>query len=81
MMNLRVKRVLRVDEIQRHIRLFRVMWERGEPGKPGGGYSAKLSVALTPSLLHWGCDSKTDWLLTVLGLRLHYCRSYGGIFV
>lgn len=75
MKNLRFKRVMRFDEIQGHLRLFRIMWERGEVGQAGGGYSAKLAVGLMPKVFHWD-----DGRLTVLGVRVHYCRSYGGIF-
>lgn len=80
MKNIRIKRVMRLDTIQRHFRLFRVMWERGEVGFGNGGYSVKFSVALTAGLFGWHRDSRTDWMLTAFGLRLHYCRSYGGIF-
>lgn len=76
MKNLRFRRVMRFDEIQKHLRLFRIMWERGEVGVPNGGYSAKLSVGLMPKLFH-----REDGRWTILGLRIHYCRSYGGIFV
>jgi hypothetical protein len=72
--NLRIKTVLRFDEIQGHLRLFRVMWERGTVGD-GRGYSAKLAVGLMPKLFH-----REDGRVTVLGLRIHYCRSYGGIW-
>lgn len=80
MKNIRVKRVLRLDEIQRHFRLFRVMWERGEVGVSHGGYSAKLAVGITPKLLGYRRDATHDWLVTVFGLRVHYSRSYGGRF-
>ncbi|MFL5015414.1 MAG: hypothetical protein ACJ8EW_04320 [Rhizobium sp.] len=50
--SLRFKSVLRFDEIQKHLRLFRLMWERGRPGVPGGGYSAKLAIGLRPRLFH-----------------------------
>lgn len=74
--NLRVKRVMRFDEIQRHFRLLRIMWERGTLGG-GYGYSVKLAFGLWPRLL--GYD-RTFSILTVLGLRIHYSRSYGGRF-
>ena len=81
MKNLRFKLVLRRDGIQGHYRLFRVMWERGEPGKPGGGHSNMLSVALQPKVFGWGAGYSFDgWLLVFLGVRLHRKRSYGGIF-
>jgi hypothetical protein len=74
MKNLRFKRVMRFDEIQRHFRLFRVMWEVGTVGD-GKGYSAKLAVGIMPKFFH-----REGGRLTILGLRVHYCRSFGGIF-
>ena len=78
--SLRFKSVLRFDEIQNHLRLFRLMWERGRPGEPGGGYSAKLAIGLRPRLFHREREYGKAFLLTILGLRVHYSRSYGGIF-
>ena len=81
MSNLRWRWVFRRDEIQDFLRIIRVCWERGVPGEPGGGYSAKFSVALDRHLFRWFAhDGKTDWRLTVFEVRLHYCRSYAGIF-
>jgi hypothetical protein len=81
MRNLRLKWVGRRDEIQHHFRLFRVMWEVGVPGQPGGGHSNMLSVALQPKLFQWGeGHSFRGWFLVILGVRLHRKRSYGGIF-
>lgn len=74
MKNLRFKRVFRIDEIQRHLRLFRIMWEVGTVGD-GRGYSAKLAIGLMPKLFH-----REDGRITILGLRVHYARSYGGIW-
>jgi hypothetical protein len=80
--NMRVKWVFRCDTIQGFFRLARVMWEHGEPGKPGGGYSAKFAVALDPRLFRpIASDADSDWRFTLFGIRLHYCRSYGGLFV
>lgn len=79
-MTMRFKSILRYDEIQRHFRLFRLLWERGEVGKPGGGYSAKLSVAVEPKLFRFEKGVTHVWLLTLLGVRVGYARSYGGIF-
>ena len=45
MTDLRIKRVMRYDEIQGHFRLFRVMWEVGIVGD-GQGHSNMLSVAV-----------------------------------
>ncbi len=81
MTNLRIKRVLRHDEIQGHFRLFRVMWETGEVGD-GKGRSNMVSVALQPRLFRWRREfsgSKT-WMLVLLGVRIHRKVSYGGIF-
>lgn len=80
MNNLRFKRVFKRDNIQGFFRLFRILWERGTVGD-GEGYSAKFSVALSPVLFSFiERDAVTDWRMTILGVRLHYCRSYGGRF-
>jgi len=79
MKNLRIRWIFRHDETQRHLRLFRVLWERGHVGD-GKGYSAKLAVGLTPRLIGFHRDTRTDFIVSVLGLRVHYSRSYGGIF-
>ncbi|GMB80530.1 hypothetical protein NN6n1_13120 [Shinella zoogloeoides] len=78
--SLRLKRVMRFDEIQKHLRLFRLMWERGTPGISGGGYSAKLAIGLRPRLFEREREYGKAFLFTILGLRVHYSRSYGGIF-
>ncbi|ANL84656.1 hypothetical protein AMC81_CH01875 [Rhizobium phaseoli] len=78
--SLRFKSVLRFDEIQNHLRLFRLMWERGRPGVPGGGYAAKLAIGLRPRLFHREREYGKAFLITILGLRVHYSRSYGGIY-
>jgi len=78
--SLRFKSVMRFDEIQNHLRLFRLMWERGTPGVPGGGYSAKLAIGLRPRIFHREREYGKAFLFTILGLRVHYSRSYGGIF-
>ncbi|MBO0125203.1 hypothetical protein [Agrobacterium sp. OT33] len=78
--SLRFRKVLRSDEIQRHFRLFRLLWERGTPGVPGGGYSAKLAIGLRPRFFERERESGKAFLFTILGLRIHYSRSYGGIF-
>lgn len=76
---MRFKRVMMYDGIQGLFRLFRVMWERGAVGD-GVGYSAKLSVALMPKLFGWAREGRGSWFLTLFGIRLHYDRSYAGIF-
>lgn len=79
--DLRLKWVFRRDQPQRFYRVVRLLWVRGKVGD-GTGYSAKLSIALDASIFRGvERDSKTDWRLTVLGVRLHYNRSYGGIMV
>lgn len=78
--SLRFKSVMRFDEIQKHLRLFRLLWERGRPGVPGGGYSAKLAIGLRPRLFEREREYGKAFLFTIFGLRIHYSRSYGGIF-
>lgn len=86
MHNLRVKNVLRWSDQERVFRVARWMWETGSleelgaaAGRypPPGWYSSKLSLAFQPKLFvfrrgYW------DYHLTLLGIRLHYQRSYGG---
>lgn len=77
---MKLKTVFRWSNHQRMFRLFRVCWTRGTVGVPGGGYSAKLTVALAPRLFRFGDPWCDGWSLTLLGIRIHYIRSYGGIF-
>lgn len=80
MTNLRIKRVMRHDEIQGHFRLFRVMWETGVVGT-GAGHSNMISVAIQPTLFRWSRLSDFSWCLVLCGVRVHRKRSFGGIFV
>lgn len=79
MSNLRFRRVMRLDTIQRHFRLFRLCWEFGTPGD-GVGYSVKLTFGLQPVLFRYRRNASRDWEVAVCGLRVHYGRSYGGRF-
>lgn len=72
--------ILRRDEIQRIIRIARITWQKGVVGFGAGGYSAKLSIAASARLFAWSHESRTDYEVTLFGIRVHYCRSYGGIF-
>lgn len=77
----RFKWVGRLDTPQRFFRLFRICWERGNGPGFGDGYSAKLSAALDAALYRWPeSDAGCDWRFTLFGVRIHYCRSYGGRF-
>jgi hypothetical protein len=71
--------------------ITRVRWERGVPGMPGGGYSAKLSVKIVWEPrdmwvgLYWTKPEPHDWLfyiclLPCLPLRVHFIKSFGGVF-
>lgn len=73
------KPVMRYDPILRWVRLFRLIWNTGVVGD-GQGYSSKLTVALTPRLFRWDRGWHA-WTLTILFVRIHYVRSYGGRFV
>lgn len=79
MANIRAKIVLRKDEIQRHFRLFRIMWETGTVGD-GHGYSNMVSIAVQPKLFLWSRCGGT-WLIVLCGVRIHRKRSFWGIFV
>lgn len=77
---MKLKPVFTWSSRERKLRLFRVLWERGKVGQAGGGYSAKCAVALVPKL--WGLYCQIDeWRVTLLGLQMHYLRSYSGRFV
>lgn len=75
---MRIKSVITYEPTQRKVRLFRVMWERGEVGN-GHGYSAKIAVSLCPRLFQFERDFN-EWRVTVLGVSVHKKLSYGGIF-
>lgn len=74
----RFKRVMRLDHQGRVFRICRWIWERGVVGD-GNGYSAKLSLGLEPRVFRWE-RSSNSCRVTILGLRLHYRRAYGGRF-
>ena len=78
--SLRTKRVMRWDRDFRCFRLCRVMWQRGTVGD-GRGYSVILSLALRPKFVGWRLWDGRECEATILGLRVHYQRSYGGIHV
>jgi hypothetical protein len=82
MSDIRIKRVMRYDAVQGHFRLFRVMWETGTVGD-GTGYSNMVSIAVQPTLFKWYRPNKkgADWMLVLLGVRVHRKVSYGGRFV
>jgi hypothetical protein len=75
-----VKWVGRWSPEEKVLRLFRVVWCRGTPGTASGGYSAKFSVSLSPRLFSVRREF-WSYAITLLGLRLHYMRSYGGYIV
>lgn len=78
---MKIKRLMTWCKQERKLRLFRIIWERGTVGD-GKGYSAMFSVSLLPKLFSF---ERGDLLprirLVLLGLSLHYKRSYGGRFV
>jgi hypothetical protein len=73
------KWVGRLDKESRILRLCRLMWTRGMVGD-GNGYSVKLSLALRPAFFCFHREWQ-QFFLTVLGVRVHFQRSYGGIHV
>jgi len=73
------KKVMRWDKYARIFRLGRFLWTVGKVGD-GKGYSNKLSIALTPKLFRWKME-RNEWFLTVLGIRFHRQRAYGGRIV
>jgi hypothetical protein len=70
---LRFKRVMRYDAGMKMLRLCRWTWEDGE-------CSHKFSLALRPKLFKpLRSPGVYSWEITVLGVRIHHQRAYGGI--
>ena len=70
--------VLRSDPTCKLFRVCRLIWNVGSVGD-GNGFSNKFSFALSKKLFGWKKEY-SGWILTVAGMRFHYCRSHGGIF-
>lgn len=72
----------------RLLRLGRFVYHRGVPGGAAGvtygdnfpGYSAKLSLALTPVFFHWK-PGDFGWIFILFGVRIHHRKSFGGWIV
>lgn len=71
-----VKLFCRWDSSARLLRLGRLVWATGRNPGPGW-YSAKLSLALTPRLFGFSTGFH-EWAVTLLGLRVHFQKSFGG---
>lgn len=74
----RIRWIGRRDPSARLLRLLRVVWHRGQVGA-GVGYSAKFSVGLQPRVFGWRRNGY-ERIVVIAGIRLHYARSYGGIY-
>lgn len=68
------------DTLQGFYRLVRVVWVSGVVGD-GKGYSAKVTLAVSPKFFSFGRSGKYDIAVTLFGIRFHHNRSYGGIMV
>ena len=77
MHSLSARWVGRLDPNFRLFRVARIVWQRGCVGD-GHGYSVKLTFGLRPKLFQWN-RGWHDWALTIVGIRVHYARSYGGV--
>ncbi len=63
---------------ERLLRLFRFVYAvNGGPANPNKGYSAKLSLGLTPRLFAFS-RGWHEWGVTLFGFRVHHLKSYGG---
>jgi hypothetical protein len=60
------------------LRLARLTWDTGTVGD-GDGYSSLVSLGLAPRVFVWKREYQS-WFLVLAGVRLHWSRSYGGIF-
>lgn len=76
------KKVMRWDDGNRIFRIARFTWTKGARQDIGKGeaYSAKLSLGI--SLKPFECKSCCDgFTICLLGLRVHFQKSFGGIYV
>ena len=70
---LTIKPVLTWDKTARIYRLLRVV-KNSEPHM-----GRKFTVGLTPCLFRWKREYDA-WILVLLGVRLHYSVSHGGVY-
>ncbi len=83
--HLKFRRIMRWDSTLRKLRMFRVVWQRGEWGMktPSGRcipYSFALTIGLRPALFSYRRES--DQLrMTTLGVAVNYHWSAGGVMV
>lgn len=75
---MRLKPMFTYSPRERKVRVARLIWERGNVGD-GKGYSAFLSLALMPRLFRIE-RSPLRLRVVMLGVSLHYARTYGGRF-
>lgn len=65
------------DSRAKLLRIGRLVWKRGDGPGFGKGWCSKLSLALTPRVARFD-RAWHEWAVTLLGVRIHYQRSYGG---
>jgi hypothetical protein len=76
-LRIRFKWVFRYDKYEKILRIFRVCFDVGE--MDGKGYSAKISLALSRKVFK--IQKEMDGIrLHILGIRIHFKKSYGGYF-
>lgn len=74
---LRVKPVFRYSPAEKKVRLGRIMWATGPDSTQPGWYSAFISLTLVPRIFRFERGFHA-WELTILGVRIHHQKSYGG---
>lgn len=88
---MKIKPVFTWSPAERKVRLFRVIWEREalavihyttleERDIKSRSYSAMVSFSLVPRIFKT-VPMLSGFDVTVLGVRVHHQRSYGGRFV
>ena len=83
--HVKFRRIMRWDPTLRKLRMFRVVWQRGEWGMktPSGScipYSFALTVGLRPALFSYN-RTWDQTRVTVLGIAINHHRSAGGVMV
>jgi len=73
------KNVMTWSSEERKLRLCRFLFGGLHRGI-GGNWLARcfVSISFVPRIFRWQRDKGWSWELAVLGIRLHYKRSYGG---
>jgi hypothetical protein len=74
---IRLRKIMTWSPGERKVRLFRLLYSNGTNCMKPGWFSASLSISLVSE---WWRRERTEhtWAVTVLGVRIHHKKSFGG---